>query len=121
MTDPLLIRAGLYARVSGDQQVEDDTIASQLDVLERRTRHDGVIVPPELRFIDDGYSGDPQFCPALERLRNTADAGGLDRLYIECPDRLARVYAYQMVLVDELRRQAVEIIFVNAPLDDSPE
>jgi site-specific DNA recombinase len=121
MTDPLLIRAGLYARVSSDRQVESDTIASQLDVLERRIRHDGVIVPPELRFIDDGYSGDPQFCPDLERLRNTADAGGLDRLYIECPDRLARDYPYQMVLVDELRRHGVEIIFVNAKLDESPE
>jgi site-specific DNA recombinase len=121
MTNPLLIRAGLYARVSGDRQVEADTIASQLDLLERRIRHDGVTVPAELRFIDDGYPGDPLNCPDLERLRDTADAGGLDRLYIECPDRLARDYPYQMVLVDELRRQGVEVLFVNAQLDESPE
>src|SRR5579864_4494329 len=121
MTDPLSIRTGLYARVSDEQQVKKDTIASQLDLLEQRLRADGVTVPPELRFIDDGYSGDPLFCPDLERLRDTADAGGLDRLYIECPDRFARDYAYQMVLIDELRHQGVEIIFVNAQLDESPE
>src|SRR3954451_6496579 len=121
MNDPLPIRAGLYARVPGDRQVESDTIASQIDLLERRIRQDGVTVPPELRFIDDGYSGDPLLCPGLERLRDTADAGGLERLYIECPDRFARDYPYQMVLLDELRRQGVEVIFTNARLDESPE
>ena len=30
--------------------------------------------------------------PALERLRDAAAAGAIDRLYIECPDRLARNY-----------------------------
>jgi site-specific DNA recombinase len=115
------LRPGLYARVSGDRQVEDDTIASQLDLLDRRILRDGLTVPPELRFIDDGYSGETLLRPALERLRDTAAAGALDRLYIECPDRLARNYAYQMVLVDELRHQGVEIVFLNGDLDEGPE
>ena len=65
----LSLRAALYARVSGDQQVEDDTIASQLDLLERRALRDGLSLPPELRFIDDGYSGETLLRPDLERLR----------------------------------------------------
>src|SRR3954470_21572787 len=102
MTDTTGPRVALYARVSGEQQVQDDTIASQLDLLERRILGDGLSVPPELRFVDDGYRGEDLLRPALERLRDIAAAGGIDRLYIECPDRLARDYPDQMVLVDEL-------------------
>ncbi|MGO8902028.1 MAG: recombinase family protein [Isosphaeraceae bacterium] len=92
MTLNASLRDALYARVSGDQQVESDTIASQLDLLDRRILRDGVTVPPELRFIDDGYSGETLLRPALERLRDTAAAGAIDRLYIENPDRLPRDY-----------------------------
>lgn len=121
MTPRASLRVALYARVSSDQQVPEDTIASQLDALERRILRDGLIVPPELRFLDDGYPGETLLRPALERLRDVAAAGGIDRLYLECPDRLARDYAYQMVLVDELRRGSVEVVFLNGDLDDSPE
>ena len=59
--------------------------------------------------------------PALERLRDLAAAGGLDRLYVHSPDRLARKYAYQVLLVDELWRCAVEIVFLNRQIGVSPE
>jgi site-specific DNA recombinase len=121
MTSPTGLRTALYARVSSEQQVADDTIASQLDLLERRFLRDGVSVPPELRFLDDGFRGETLQRPGLERLRDVAAAGGIDRLYVECPDRLARDYPYQMVLVDELRHHGIEIIFLNRNLDESPE
>ncbi len=101
--------------------MENDTIASQLDLLDRRLLRDGVTVPPELRFIDDGYSGETLLRPALERLRDTAAAGAIDRLYVENPDRLARDYPYQMVLVDELRHHGVTVVFLNGDLDETPE
>jgi site-specific DNA recombinase len=121
MTPQSGLRDALYARVSGDQQVEDDTIASQLDLLDRRLLRDGTTVPPELRFIDDGYTGETLLRPGLERLRDTAAAGAIDRLYVENPDRLARDYPYQMVLVDELRDHGVAVVFLNGDLDESPE
>jgi site-specific DNA recombinase len=121
MTPRAGLRVALYARVSGDRQVEDETIASQLDLLEQRILRDGLGVPPELRFLDDGYTGETLLRPGLERLRDVAAAGGIDRLYIECPDRLARDYPYQMVLVEELRGHGVEIVFLNRDLDQSPE
>ena len=114
-------RAALYARVSTEQQAQEDTIASQLDLLHRRVQTDGLTIAQELQFADDGYSGETFRRPALERLRDTVAAGAIDRLYIECPDRLARDYPYQMVLVDELRRQGVEVVFLNRELDESPE
>ena len=48
-------------------------------------------------------------------------AGSVDRLYVHSPDRLARKYAYQVLLVDEFRRAGVEVIFLNRALGQSPE
>ena len=58
MTQPNLLRTAFYARVSGEHQVVTETMDSQLDLLNRRLLADGLIVPPELRFIDDGSSGE---------------------------------------------------------------
>lgn len=48
-------------------------------------------------------------------------AGSVDRLSIHAPDRLARTYAYQVLLVDECRRAGVEVVFLNRALGQSPE
>jgi site-specific DNA recombinase len=114
-------RAALYARVSSEQQAEAGTIASQVEALTERLRRDGFTPDPELCFLDDGYSGSTLVRPALERLRDQAAAGAFDRLYVHSPDRLARKYAYQVLLVDELKRQGVELVFLNRELGRSPE
>ena len=116
-----LLRAAVYARVSTDGQVKSGTIDSQLATLLQRLRDDGLTLCPDLRFLDDGYSGSTLIRPALERLRDLAAAGGVDRLYVHSPDRLARTYVYQMLLVDELRRGGVELVFLNHPIGQSPE
>jgi site-specific DNA recombinase len=107
--------------VSSEQQAEAGTIASQVAVLRDRIRQDGLILHDELCFIDDGYSGATLVRPALERLRDLAAAGGLDRLYVHSPDRLARKYAYQVVLMDEFRRAGVEVVFLNRTVTETPE
>jgi len=115
------LRAGYYARVSGEQQARESTIASQVEALGQRMKADDLRCEKELCFIDEGYSGSTLVRPALERLRDLAAAGGLDRLYVHSPDRLARKYAYQVLLVDELRRSGVELIFLNRQIGTSPE
>jgi site-specific DNA recombinase len=115
------LRAAIYARVSSDQQADAGTIASQVEALEERVRADGLTLEDELRFIDEGYSGTTLVRPGLERLRDLASSGALDRLYVHSPDRLARKYAYQVLLVDELQRCGVELAFLNRALGRSPE
>jgi site-specific DNA recombinase len=115
------LRAAIYARVSSEQQAKDNTIASQLEALKQRVAHDGLGLDSELCFIDEGWSGSTLIRPALERLRDQAAAGAIDRLYVHSPDRLARKYAYQVLVVDELRRGGVEIVFLNQGLGRTPE
>src|SRR5215831_13980147 len=115
------IRAAFYARVSSEQQATAHTIQSQITALSERAKTDGFPVPPERQFIDEGYSGATLVRPAMDKLRDLATVGGIDRIYVHSPDRLARNYAYQVLLMDEWRRAGVEVVFLNRSLGQSPE
>jgi site-specific DNA recombinase len=115
------ILAALYARVSSEQQADEHTIDSQVAALRTRVTEDELRLAAEREFLDEGYSGATLVRPALERLRDLIAAGGIDRLYVHSPDRLARRYAYQALLLDEFQAAGVEIVFVNRSLGQSPE
>lgn len=115
------IRAAFYARVSSEKQARQNTIGSQLASLRERIAADGLTLLPEHDFVDDGYSGSTLLRPALERLRDVAYAGQLDRLYVLAPDRLARNYAHQILILEELQRHCVEVVFLNQSLGSTPE
>jgi site-specific DNA recombinase len=114
-------QVAIYARVSSEQQAEAHTVSSQVAALRERVAADGLTVSEAMQFLDEGYSGATLVRPALERLRDVLAAGSVDRLYVHSPDRLARKYAYQVLLVDEFRRAEVEVIFLNRALGQSPE
>jgi site-specific DNA recombinase len=117
----LMQQVAIYARVSSEQQADAHTIDSQLTALRARVGADRFVLLPDEEFVDEGYSGATLVRPALERLRDVAAAGGLDRLYVHSPDRLARRYAYQVLLVEEFRHAGVEVVFLNHALGETPE
>lgn len=118
---PETIRAAIYARVSSQRQTQSHTIDSQIEQLRQRAQADGAKLPPEMQLIDEGYSGGTLVRPGLERLRDLAAEGAIDRLYVLCPDRLARSSVHQAILVEELASAGVEMIFLNRPMGCSPE
>ena len=111
----------IYARVSSDQQKEEKTIASQVAALVEFAQRENYRVPPEWIFQDEGYSGSSLVRPGLERVRDLAAEGEIEAVLVLSPDRLARKYAYQVLLMEELSRHGVEIVFRNAPRSESPE
>ncbi len=86
-----------------------------------RVARDGLSLPDERQFIDEGYSGATLVRPALERRRDVVAVGAVDRLSVHSPDRLARKYAYQVLLIDEFQRADVEVMFLNRELGHAPE
>ena len=115
-------RAALYARVSTAQQEEQGTIASQVAALRERIVQDGCLLDPAHEFIDDGISGSYLARPGLDRLRDLASEQAFDVLYVLSPDRLARRYSHQCVVLEELDRWGVEVVFLNQPItSDRPE
>ena len=115
------ITAGFYARVSSDGQARGNTVASQVAALRERSSADEAAVSPDHAYVDEGWSGTALTRPALERLRDAIAAGELDRVYVLAPDRLARRYAYQVLLVEEFRRAGVEVVFLNRAIGGSAE
>ena len=113
--------AALYARVSGEQQRDSNTIASQTEALVAYAERHGYRVAPDMIIEDDGYSGAVLERPGLERVRDLAAEGRIDAVVVHAPDRLSRRYAYQVLVIEELARQGVETVFVNAPSMETPE
>ena len=114
--------AAIYARVSSAGQKKDQTIGSQTAALRAHAADNRLEVPEGWVFQDEGHSGATLVRPALERLRDLAAQGCVDVLLVYSPDRLARKFAYQALLVEEFARAGVRVEFVkNGPRGDSPE
>jgi site-specific DNA recombinase len=105
--------AAIYARVSSERQREQQTIESQVAGLRELADERGLLIPDELVFCDEGFSGATLIRPALERLRDRAAEGAFEVLLCHAPDRLARRYAYQVLLLEELARAGVEVVFAR--------
>ena len=114
--------AAIYARVSSERQRQDETIQSQTVGLRELAAERGLLVSEDLVFEDEGFSGATLTRPALERLRDRAAEGCFEVLLCHAPDRLARRYAYQVLLLEELARVGVEVCFAKEPeRDATPE
>src|SRR5215831_3345229 len=113
--------AVIYARVSSEQQREENTIASQTASLIEFARSHELEVPKEWVFEDEGYSGATLERPGLERVRDLAAEGQIQVVLAYSPDRLSRKYAYQILLIEEFARHGIETLFVKSPQGNSPE
>ncbi len=114
------MKVALYVRVSSEAQAQRETIRSQLEALQARVAtlgHEVVAV-----YSDDGYSGARLDRPGLDTLRDAAEAGAFEAVWCLSPDRLARSFAYQVLVTDELARLGVEVRFTDTPpIDDDPQ
>src|ERR1700719_901206 len=109
-------QCALYARVSSESQARDNTIASQVAALRERIAAENFQLEPDHSYVDEGYSDSILSRPALERLRDAVAGGHIERIYVHAPDRLARCYAHQVLVIDEVRRAGAEVGFLNRPI-----
>jgi site-specific DNA recombinase len=114
------MQAALYARVSTSQQEKTDTIESQLAALQTYVAAHDHTVLPEYIFLDNGVSGGRLDRPALDRLRDQARLGEFEAVIILAPDRLARSYPHQWLLLEEFKKYGCSVLFMANPFGDSP-
>ena len=115
----------VYARVSTQRQAQANTTEQQLErqQLERLRAYvqaQGWDLPLEHVFRDDGYSGATLRRPGLDRLRDAATSARFERIVITAPDRLARNYVHQVLLVEELQHYGAEVEFLDRPMSQDP-
>ena len=115
------MQVALYARVSTLNQQQEGTIASQIQSLHLYIRQQEWSLLPTHEYIDEGVSGARLDRPALDRLRDCAQRGEFDAVVVLSPDRLARNYAHQWLLIEEFEKLQVQWIFLQNPFGDSPQ
>jgi site-specific DNA recombinase len=114
--------AALYARVSTLQQEQEATIDSQVAAIEVYAQANDCCLSKDYYFLDQAVSGAQFDRPALNRLRDLAPEGLFDVVLCLSPDRLARQYAHQWVLLNELQQVGVKVIFINQPpIENNPQ
>src|SRR4051812_335762 len=116
----MAMRAALYARVSTQRQAQAQTVEQQIERLLVHARQQGWDVPLDQVFRDDGFSGASLRRPGLDRLRDRAAARSLDLVLITAPDRLARNYVHQVLLLEELQGHGCEVRFLDRPMSQDP-
>jgi site-specific DNA recombinase len=115
------MQVALYARVSTPNQHQEGTIASQVHSLHPYIQQQGWSLLPTHEYRDEGVSGVRLDRPALDRRRDCAPRGEFDAVVVLSPDRLARHYAPQWLLIEEFEKLQVQWIFLQNPFGDTPQ
>jgi DNA invertase Pin-like site-specific DNA recombinase len=106
------MRVAPCARVFTERQAERGTIGSQ---LERSRSHMAAAGhEPVGEYVDDGHSGG-----WLDR-HGLAESGLFEQVSCLSRDRLARAYAYQVLVLDELAGSASLTSVRNSTASSSP-
>jgi site-specific DNA recombinase len=100
--------------------VQAQTIEQQLDRLRAAAAERGWELDDQHVYRDDGYSGASLGRPGLDRLRDHAALAELDVVLVAAPDRLARNYVHQVLLIDELAGRGCRVEFLDRPMSDDP-
>lgn len=116
-----MIQVAVYLRVSTIRQQQTQTIEQQLARLQSHiATHPNWQLDPAHIYRDDGYTGAKLNRPGLDCLRDHARAAQFTHLLVTAPDRLARNYVHQVLLIDELTQLGCTIEFVDRPMSDDP-
>jgi len=115
--------AGSSIRAGFDLQAGQtpDYPKQQLERVQKHAQEKGWSLPQENIFRDDGYSGTTLKRPALDALRDKARLRELEVVVVLSPDRLARNYVHQMVLIEEFEKGGCRVEFVERPMSSEPD
>jgi site-specific DNA recombinase len=122
------MRVALYVRVSTQRQAQQQNVEQQVEQQVEQLRahvtahaeEESWEIREESVFRDDGYSGATLRRPGLDRLRDAVAARALDLVLVTAPDRLARNYVHQMLLLEELERNGCQVAFLDRPMSQDP-
>lgn len=111
------MRAGLYARVSSEEQAEGYSLDAQLEAMRRFCRDRGWTVIRE--YTEEGYTGTKRDRPAFSEALADCEAGRLDILLTHQLDRFYRNLKLQLETLGQLGRWNVGYLSVTEQIDYS--
>jgi site-specific DNA recombinase len=114
------MRAAIYARVSTPRQARERNTDQQVTRLERYAEQKGWALHGERVYLDEGYSGASLSRPGLDALRDAAAMAEFEVVLVAAPDRLARKYVHQVLLLEELQGRGCRVEFLERPMSQDP-
>ena len=114
------MRTAIYVRVSTQRQAQSQTIEQQLERLSDYIKSKEWVLESEYIFRDDGYSGARLSRPGLDKLRDKVRNREVDIVLITVPDRLARKYVHQVLLIEEMESFGCKVEFLDRPMSHDP-
>lgn len=108
----------IYNRVSTDEQGKGYSLETQLEGCREYVRKCDDIVVGE--FADD-YTGTKLDRPELDKVRDLARAGSINKVVAFELDRLARGMVKQILIEEEFAKWDVTVEYVLAEYEDNPE
>jgi site-specific DNA recombinase len=115
------MEVALYARVSTTRQQLDQTIEQQIERLRENVKEQPEWHLDEKHiYLDEGYSGAKLNRPGLDRLREHVTKAEFEVILITAPDRLARNYVHQMLLIEEFQNHGCQVQFLERPMNGDP-
>jgi len=115
-----MMRTAIYARVSTPRQARAQSIDEQLERLRAYAEQKGFGLEEEHIYLDEGYSGASLNRPGLDALRDAAAMAEFELVLVTAPDRLARKYIHQVLLMEELQGRGCRIEFTERPMSQDP-
>lgn len=114
------MRAAIYARVSTPRQARDGKTDQELRRLEHYAERKGWATDGGRIYLDEGYSGASLNRPGLDALRDAAAMAEFEVVLVAAPDRLARNYVHQVLLLEELQGRGCRVEFLERPMSQDP-
>jgi site-specific DNA recombinase len=114
------MRRAIYVRVSTQRQAQTQTIEQQIERLKAHIAVKGWLLDAERIYRDDGHSGAKLNRPGLDSLRDHAALAEFDLVLVTAPDRLARNYVHQVLLIEELGERGIPVEFLDRPMSEDP-
>jgi site-specific DNA recombinase len=115
-----LMRTAIYARVSTTRQARTQKADQQIERLKAYAKQRGWTLEEDQLYLDEGYSGATLNRPGLDALRDAAAMAEFDVVLVTAPDRLARNYVHQVLLIEELQGHGCKVEFVERPMSQDP-
>jgi site-specific DNA recombinase len=114
------MRIAVYVRVSTQNQAQAQTIEQQLERLQTCSHAQGWAWQDMSVFRDEGSSGASLKRPGLDRLRDQVAQANFDLVLLTDPDRLARKYVHQVLLIEEFEKGGCQVEFADRPMSQDP-
>ncbi len=111
--------AGVYTRVSTDDQIEGTSLDTQEAACRQAGARAGFKLLPEY-IVREQHSGGTLRRPGLESLRDWVQRRLVDAVVFYSIDRLSRDAVDLMILLREFKRHGVDVLAVQETPEDTP-